>query len=203
MVNSLKPRLSGDCSGNHISEGLNFPSYSGKYASQSLKRACKQAQYSTLSILHPNECWYWPTLYQICQGVTFTFPHISMISSTHHGMKKVRKHTNLKEFAQFFKLCISHNKTKIEAMQNLPLEGPGTASANLHIHSDPVSAKLHIRVSYLLSSDNLLCILMTTLRVHYHSIICNGYRTELSPIWSVIIQVINKIRQPQSMSPIC
>ena len=91
----MKPRLSGDCSGNHISEGLNFPSFSGKYASQSLKRACKQAQYSTLPILHLNECWYWPTQYQICQGVTFTFPHISMISSTHQGMKKVCKHTTL------------------------------------------------------------------------------------------------------------
>ena len=109
-------------------------------------------------------------------------------------MKKVRKHTTLKEFAQFLRSASHTTTTKIEAMQNLPLEGPGTASANLHIHSDPVSAKLHIRVSYFLSSDNLLCILMTTLRVHYHSVIYNGYRTELSPIRSVIIQVINKIR---------
>ena len=80
----------------------------------------------------------------------------------------------------------------------MPLERPGTALANPHIHSDPGSAKLHIRVSYLLSSDNLLCILMTTLRVHYHSVIYNGNRTKWSPIWSVIIQVINKIGQPQS-----
>ena len=28
-------------------------------------------------------------------------------------------------------------------------------------------------------------------------------RTEWSPIWSVIIQVINKLGRPQSGSPIC
>ena len=31
----------------------------------------------------------------------------------------------------------------------------------------------------------------------------NGNRTEWSPIWSVIIRVINKIGRPRSGSPIC
>ena len=34
-------------------------------------------------------------------------------------------------------------------------------------------------------------------------IINNGNRTEWSPIWSVIIRVINKIGRPRSGSPIC
>ena len=34
-------------------------------------------------------------------------------------------------------------------------------------------------------------------------VICNGNRTEWSPIGSVIIQVINKIGRPRSGSPIC
>ena len=34
-------------------------------------------------------------------------------------------------------------------------------------------------------------------------IISNGNRTEWSPIWSVIIRVINKIGWPRSGSPIC
>ena len=34
-------------------------------------------------------------------------------------------------------------------------------------------------------------------------VINNGNRTEWSPIWSVIIRVINKIGRPQSGSPIC
>ena len=34
-------------------------------------------------------------------------------------------------------------------------------------------------------------------------IISNGNRTEWSPIWSVIIRVINKIGRPRSGSPIC
>ena len=33
--------------------------------------------------------------------------------------------------------------------------------------------------------------------------ISNGNRTEWSPIWSVIIRVINKIGRPRSGSPIC
>ena len=33
--------------------------------------------------------------------------------------------------------------------------------------------------------------------------ICNGNRAEWSPIRSVIIRVINKIRRPRSGSPIC
>ena len=33
--------------------------------------------------------------------------------------------------------------------------------------------------------------------------LCNGNRTEWSPIQSVIIRVINKIRRPRSGSPIC
>ena len=33
--------------------------------------------------------------------------------------------------------------------------------------------------------------------------VCNGNRTELSPIQSVIIRLINKIGQPCSGSPIC
>ena len=33
-----------------------------------------------------------------------------------------------------------------------------------------------------------------------HTIIHNGNRTEWSPIWSVIIRVINKIRRPPSGS---
>ena len=37
--------------------------------------------------------------------------------------------------------------------------------------------------------------------VHYS--ISNGNRTEWSPIWSVIIRVINKIGRPRSGSPIC
>ena len=36
-----------------------------------------------------------------------------------------------------------------------------------------------------------------------NSMISNGNRTEWSPIRSVIIQVINKIGQPRSRSPIC
>ena len=35
------------------------------------------------------------------------------------------------------------------------------------------------------------------------SLICNGNRTEWSPIRSVIIRVINKIGRPRSGSPIC
>ena len=35
------------------------------------------------------------------------------------------------------------------------------------------------------------------------TIICNGNRTEWSPIRSVIIRVINKIGRPRSGSPIC
>ena len=35
------------------------------------------------------------------------------------------------------------------------------------------------------------------------TVINNGNRTEWSPIWSVIIQVINKIRRPCSGSPFC
>ena len=42
----------------------------------------------------------------------FTFPHRSMISSAHHGKKKVYKHSKFKEFAKLFCLCISHNKNK-------------------------------------------------------------------------------------------
>ena len=38
------------------------------------------------------------------------------------------------------------------------------------------------------------------IRVHQ---ISNGNRTEWSPIWSVIIRVINKIGRPRSVSPIC
>ena len=34
-------------------------------------------------------------------------------------------------------------------------------------------------------------------------IINNGNRTEWNPIWSVIIQVMNKMRRPQSRGPIC
>ena len=34
-------------------------------------------------------------------------------------------------------------------------------------------------------------------------LIYNGNRTKWSPIWYVIIRVINKIRQPRSQSPIC
>ena len=34
-------------------------------------------------------------------------------------------------------------------------------------------------------------------------VICNGNRTEWSPIRSVIIRVINKIGRPRSGSPIC
>ena len=34
-------------------------------------------------------------------------------------------------------------------------------------------------------------------------VISNGNRTEWSPIWSVIIRVINKIGRPRSGSPIC
>ena len=37
--------------------------------------------------------------------------------------------------------------------------------------------------------------------VHYS--ISNGNRTEWSPIWSVIIRVINKIGRPRRGSPIC
>ena len=33
--------------------------------------------------------------------------------------------------------------------------------------------------------------------------ICNGNRTEWSPVQSVIIRVINKIGRPRSGSPIC
>ena len=33
--------------------------------------------------------------------------------------------------------------------------------------------------------------------------ICNGNRTEWSPVQSVIIRVINKIGRPRSASPIC
>ena len=36
-----------------------------------------------------------------------------------------------------------------------------------------------------------------------NSMICNGNRTEWSPIRSVIIGVINKIGRPRSGSPIC
>ena len=35
------------------------------------------------------------------------------------------------------------------------------------------------------------------------NMISNGNRTEWSPIWSVIIRVINKIGRPRSGSPIC
>ena len=35
------------------------------------------------------------------------------------------------------------------------------------------------------------------------SMICNGNRTEWSPIRSVIIRVINKIGRPRNGSPIC
>ena len=34
-------------------------------------------------------------------------------------------------------------------------------------------------------------------------VMSNGNRTEWGPIWSVIIQVINKIGRPRSGSPIC
>ena len=36
-----------------------------------------------------------------------------------------------------------------------------------------------------------------------NKLICNGNRTEWSPIQSVIIRVINKIGRPRSGSPIC
>ena len=39
--------------------------------------------------------------------------------------------------------------------------------------------------------------------VYFIYLIHSGNRTEWSPIWSVIIQVINKIRQPLSGSLIC
>ena len=39
--------------------------------------------------------------------------------------------------------------------------------------------------------------------VYFIYLIHGGNRTEWSPIWSVIIQVINKIGQPLSGSPIC
>ena len=41
------------------------------------------------------------------------------------------------------------------------------------------------------------------LRVSEQSRICNGNRTEWSPVRSVIIRVINKIRRLRSGSPIC
>ena len=45
----------------------------------------------------------------------------------------------------------------------------------------------------------IMMIIMITITI----IISNGNRTEWSPIGSVIIQVINKIRRPRSGSPIC
>ena len=39
--------------------------------------------------------------------------------------------------------------------------------------------------------------------VNIRGVICNGNRTEWSPIRSVIIRVINKIGRPRSGSPIC
>ena len=44
---------------------------------------------------------------------------------------------------------------------------------------------------------------IAALRMHLLQMICNGNRTERSPIRSVIIRVINKIGRPSSGSPIC
>ena len=48
-------------------------------------------------------------------------------------------------------------------------------------------------------TSNILFIFFT----HVNYCVCNGNRTEWSPIRSVIIRVINKIRRRRSGSPIC
>ena len=65
----------------------------------------------------------------------FTFPHRSMISSAHHGKKKVYKHSSLKNLRSFFASASHPTRTKIEAVRNnMPFEGPGTGLANPSVH---------------------------------------------------------------------
>ena len=57
-------------------------------------------------------------------------------------------------------------------------------------HQNADIALQYCKVSIALTTNDLLAI-------------NNGNRTEWSPIWSVIIRVINKIGRPRSGSPIC
>ena len=58
-----------------------------------------------------------------------------MISSAHHGKKKVYKHSSLKNLRSFFASASHTTRTEIEAVRNnMPFEGPGTGLANPSVH---------------------------------------------------------------------
>ena len=79
-----------------------------------------------------------------------------MITSTNHGKKKGFQPDKFKRV--FFSSASSTITTKIVAVgNNMPLERPGTGSANPSAHSDPVLAKRRIARNVLLQERGSLC----------------------------------------------